>query len=114
MVDKNCKCKSCGCKDMTMDEMISMVDDKTLPFTETIVSENEIIREFLPNQPEHLFKWHFDEEDRIIEALNENDWKFQYDNKLPIELKGYIEVQAGVYHRIIQGKTPLKVMIKKN
>lgn len=97
-----------------MDEMISMVDDKTLPFTETIVSENEIIREFLPNQPEHLFKWHFDEEDRIIEALNENDWKFQYDNKLPIELKGYIEVQAGVYHRIIQGKTPLRVLIKKN
>lgn len=114
MVDKDCGCKSCGCAKMSMEEMISMVDDKTLPFTETIISENEIIREFLPNQPEHLFKWHFDEEDRIIEALNENDWKFQYDNKLPIELKGYIEIKAGVYHRIIPGKTPLKVLIKKN
>ena len=114
MVDKDCKCKSCLCGKESFDDMIEKIDDYTKPFTETIVSENEIIREFLPNQPEHLFKWHFDEEDRIIEALNENDWKFQYDNKLPIELKGYIEVQAGVYHRIIQGKTPLKVLIKKN
>ena len=113
MVNKDCKCKSCGCGKMSMDEMISMVDDQTLPFTETIISENVIIREFLPNQPEHLFKWHFDEEDRIIEALNENDWKFQYDNRLPIELKGYIEVNAGEYHRIIQGTSSLKIQITR-
>ena len=112
MVNEDCKCKNCGCGTMSMDEMISMIDDQTLPFTETIISENIIIREFQPNQPNHLFKWHFDEQDRIINAIEDNDWKFQYDNKIPIPLKGYIKIEAGVYHRIIPGKTPLKLQIK--
>ena len=111
MVKEDCKCKECRCGNMSMDEMISMIDDQALPFTQTIISEKEIIREFQPNQAEHLYKWHFDKEDRIIEPLNKNDWRFQYDNQLPIKINGYIRIDAGVYHRIIPGKTPLKIRI---
>lgn len=111
MVNKDCKCETCKCGKESFDEMIQQIDDQTKPFKETIISDNEIIREFIPGQPPHLFKWHFDKEDRIIESIDENDWKFQFDNKIPIPLKGYIEIEAGEYHRIIQGTTPLKLKI---
>ena len=116
MVEKDCKCKSCKCKDMTMDEMISIIDDQTLPFTETIVSENEIIREFKEKYPDHLYKWHSDPEDRLIKVLEDSDWKFQYDNDIPTPLLTGIDIKIpkGTIHRIIPGKSQLKILIKKN
>jgi hypothetical protein len=112
---ENCKCKSCGCGKMTMDEMWSMINDNTLPFTEQIIDENTVIRTFKPNYPEHLFKWHIDDEGRRVTVLNNSDWKFQYDNELPIDLSKDLHLIIGkdIYHRLIKGTTELQLKINK-
>jgi hypothetical protein len=115
MVNKDCKCTSCKCGKESFDEMIQQIDDYTKPFTETVISDNEVIREFLPGQPAHLYKWHADPEDRLIEVIEDSDWRFQYDNELPtIMLTGIdIKIPVGVIHRIIPGTTDLKIKIYK-
>ena len=97
---------------VTYEEMIEMIDDQRKPFTEERF-DGYIIRHFDPSYPEHLYKWHSDEEDRKIIALGENDWRFQYDNKLPIQINTNtkIDIPAGVIHRIIKGTTPLRLKI---
>jgi len=107
---EDCKCKNCGCGKMTMEEMVTMIDDQTLPFVQTN-HEGYITREFDASAPEHLFKWHFDDADREITALNENDWRFQFDNELPIPMAGTVFVKKGEYHRLIKGTSPLTLKI---
>ena len=111
----NCKCKSCGCGKSDMEKLISNIDDNRKPFTEREIKEGVIIRNFEPGYPEHLYKWHIDEENRLIEVLEDSDWKFQYDNELPTPmLKGIdIKVPKGVIHRIHPGKTKLSIIITK-
>ena len=113
MVDKDCKCKSCKCGKESFDEMIRNIDDNTKPFIETIISKGEIIREFTPGYPDHLYKWHADPEDRIVEVLEDSDWRFQYDNELPIPLITGVDIKIpkGIIHRIIPGKENLKIKI---
>jgi cupin superfamily acireductone dioxygenase involved in methionine salvage len=105
------KCKNpdvfheCLCGAHSMKKVIEQMEDKFLPFTEERISYNEIIRTFESKYPDHLFKWHQDDEDRIIEALEDTDWRFQFDNEIPITLqKGrQIKIPKGVYHRLIKG-----------
>ena len=113
MVKKDCKCKSCKCGDMSMEELIRNTNDNTKPFIETIISENVVIREFDPIYPDHLYKWHSDPEDRVIEVLEDSDWRFQYDNELPTTLIVGVDIKIpkGVIHRIIKGTTSLKIKI---
>ena len=108
-----CKCKNCGCGKMTTEEIIRQMDDQTKPFTEDIISDTEKIRHFESTAEPHLFKWHWDNEDRWIEYLNENDWQFQFDNELPqsIEPGKIIYIPKGLIHRLIKGSTPLSVKI---
>jgi hypothetical protein len=83
------------------------------PYDETILSDNEVIRTFKISLDNDDLKWHWDEEDRIIEALHETDWMFQFDNKLPIKLVGEIEIKRGVWHRLIKGNSDVRIKIKK-
>jgi hypothetical protein len=53
-------------------------------------------------------------EDRVVEILNDNDWKFQFDDQLPIKMEGTIEIKKGEWHRIIKGSTPLNVKITRS
>jgi hypothetical protein len=110
----SCKCKSCGCKKLTNEQVIQQMDDLTKPFTEDIINDTEKIRHFDPNADNHLFKWHWDEEDRWIESLAENDWSFQFDNELPqtLEPNKIIFIPKGLIHRIIKGKTSISIRIK--
>ena len=57
--------------------------------------------------------WHRDQEDRIVEPVEETDWKVQLDGKLPIQIKQAIFIQKGVWHRAIKGTGPLKIKITK-
>ncbi len=82
------------------------------PYTET-GSGNVVVREFSPDVPFEDLKWHRDYEDRIVRVLEENDWKYQEDNKLPVPLKGQIFIPRGLWHRVIKGTTLLKVEITK-
>ena len=113
MVNKDCKCKSCKCGKEAFDEMIQQIDDNTKPFIETIISNKELIREFKPGYPDHLYKWHSDPENRLIEVLEDSDWRFQYDNELPIQMRTDVGIQipVGVIHRIIPGKSTLKIKV---
>ena len=71
------------------------------------------VRTFSKDLPENTLKWHFDDEDRLVKPLNENDWKIQFDNQLPTSFNKEIFIPKGVYHRIIKGDTDLKIKILK-
>ena len=82
------------------------------PFSETKSGEF-YIRTFDSEVDSDELKWHWDEEDRIIESIEETDWMFQFDNKLPQSIVGQIFIPKGEWHRLIKGKGQLKVKLKK-
>jgi hypothetical protein len=90
-----------------------MISNK--PFIEEKIEESVVLRTFLVNtNPNELF-WHWDLEDRWVEAIEPNDWQFQFDNEIPIEINKQIHIPAGKIHRVIKGSTDLKIkIIKKN
>ena len=82
------------------------------PYSQVI--ENDImIRNFSDNIDPIELKWHRDEKDRTVIALNENDWKFQFDNELPKMIKGKIYIRKGVFHRLIKGDNDRKIRLTK-
>lgn len=83
-----------------------------LPFSEEY-KNGWYYRTFNGTLTEEDLKWHYDEEDRIIEVVGKTDWQFQFDNKLPETINNQIFVQKGEYHRLIKGTGPLTVKIKK-
>jgi hypothetical protein len=83
------------------------------PYIENKISESVSLRTFSANIADEELQWHWDEEDRMVEPLNENDWKFQFDNELPIKIYKQIFIPAGVIHRVIKGTGELKVKITK-
>jgi hypothetical protein len=88
-----------------------------LPFDETILDTgvtNAVIRNYSSDFDDEEFKWHWDEEDRTIHPIEETDWMFQYDNQLPIQIKGKIEIKKGEWHRIIKGTGDLKLIVEKH
>jgi hypothetical protein len=87
-----------------------MKDDK--PYKESRLGEF-FIREFFPDVDSEELKWHRDYEDRLIVPVEENDWMYQEDNRLPIPIKGEINIKKGVWHRVIKGTTPLIIKLKK-
>lgn len=88
-----------------------MVND--FPFEETKISDNEIIRNFSEIVDEEDLQWHFDEEDRLVETLEQTDWQIQFDNKLPQKFEGKIFIPKHEYHRLIKGTKDCKVRIHK-
>jgi hypothetical protein len=88
-----------------------MVND--FPFSQEIIGDNTYLRVFSPDVENGELQWHYDEEDRIVESLNENDWLIQFDNELPKPIENTIFIEKKKYHRIIKGTTPLKLKIKK-
>jgi len=106
--------EDCGCKNITTEMIIKKMDDQQKPFTEEIIDEHTKIRHFDPLAEDHLFKWHWDEEDRWIESVNENDWQFQFDNELPqpLQPKKNIFIKAGQIHRIIKGHSSISIYIR--
>ena len=71
------------------------------------------IREFSKDVDPMELIWHMDDEDRNIEILEGKDWKFQFDNELPLSLvKGdHIFIKRHRIHRIHKGTTDLKIKI---
>ena len=83
------------------------------PYIEEKHNESVYTRTFFADTDEMELKWHWDEEDRLIEPLEDNDWQFQFDNELPIKIYKQIFIPAGVIHRVIRGTTDLKIKIIK-
>lgn len=73
-----------------------------------------IIREFSYDTDAFELVWHRDKEDRYVETLHKTDWKFQFDNELPVDLtKDKLFIPKDTYHRLIKGTGDLKVKIYK-
>jgi hypothetical protein len=84
-----------------------------LPFQETKLSDNTFIREFYQETDCGEFMWHRDREDRIIESIEDTDWKIQIDNELPKIIEGEVFIPMGAYHRLIKGTGDLKIKLLK-
>lgn len=80
------------------------------------LSETSWIREFDPEITEsEEYVWHRDLNNRVVEVLEGDGWKFQFDNDLPffINSNNTFSVPKMVYHRIIPGKTKLRIKINE-
>ena len=53
------------------------------PYTDTVISPNEIIRVFSCNTNPDDLKWHRDAEDRFVVIMDDGGWYFQMENCLP-------------------------------
>ena len=58
--------------------------------------------------------WHRDKEDRLVEVLAGEGWKFQRDNHLPQKISpgDKVKIKKEEWHRIIKGETTLKLLIR--
>lgn len=86
------------------------------PYTDIEVTDEYIIREFDENIDPIELMWHRDDEDRIVETLQKGtDWKFQFDNELPIDLEPQttIVILKHEWHRLIKGKGNILLKIYK-
>ena len=83
------------------------------PYSEESLGENSYIRTFSEDTLEEELKWHWDEEDRIVQPLHPTDWMFQMDNNLPESISKNILIPAGEWHRIIKGTGSLSVKVIK-
>jgi len=84
-----------------------------LPFKEEKLDNNIFIREFSQDTDSSEFLWHRDKEDRLIEPIEETDWLFQLDDKLPQKIEGQIFIPKEIFHRIIKGTGDLKIKLIK-
>lgn len=82
------------------------------PFTQTII-DNKIIRTFNPEVDDEELKWHQDLSDREITILKSGGWKYQEEDKLPIELSDGLKFKIPKleWHRVIKGKEIMIVEI---
>jgi len=73
------------------------------------------IRIFDIEAADEEFVWHRDNEDRIIEVLEGDGWRFQPEGSLPLLLKPGIgfTIRKGEYHRLIKGINDLKIRINR-
>jgi len=78
------------------------------------VDENNI-RIFSKDVDPMSLIWHEDQEDRTIEVIEGNGWKFQFDEELPFELteNSNFDIPRGYLHRVIKGYDKLKIKIIK-
>ena len=79
------------------------------------ITDNIVVREFAADTDPMSLIWHEDQEDRVVEILTGNGWKFQFDEDLPFEMitGDKIDIPKGFLHRVIKGKNNLKIKIYK-
>lgn len=72
-----------------------------------------IIRTFDSNINKDELVWHRDKRDREITVLNGDEWKIQFEDKIPEKLiKGKLyKIKAMEYHRLLKGKKGLTLRI---
>jgi hypothetical protein len=86
------------------------------PYRDRQLKENTFQRIFREHTDEAELVWHRDRKDRTVKVIESSGWKFQADNKLPIELKegDVINIKAKSYHRIHKGSGSLVVEITEH
>jgi len=86
------------------------------PYTQSQISKNKFERIFREHTNEDELVWHRDRKNRIVKIIECNGWKFQQDNKLPIELHegDTLHIKANEYHRVLKGSGSLVVEITEH
>lgn len=89
------------------------MNKENLPFKQITVKDG-VIRTFKESTNNEEFKWHIDNEDRIVKTLHKTNWMIQIDNELPMIFEENTEyfIPKGIYHRIIKGSGDLEVSVK--
>lgn len=99
-----------------MIDVLCGIEDVSKPYKDEILTDNSWIRTFDQSVSESdEYVWHRDEKDRIVTVLDGEQWQFQFDNELPIQLNknDIINIPKHTYHRIIVGSTTLKLRIEE-
>lgn len=80
---------------------------------QTAINARRFRRVFEQHVHDDELVWHRDRKDRTVLVIESNGWKYQADNKLPVELKpgDTLHINALEYHRIIKGSGNLVVEI---
>ena len=84
------------------------------PYTDLLVTNEYIIREFDENIDPIELMWHRDDENRLVEALESTDWQLQLDNELPLSMDKPIFIPRHAWYRVIKGTKKLKLKIYKS
>jgi hypothetical protein len=84
------------------------------PYNDNDIEQNVVIRCFDEDIDPIELKWHRDDEDRLVEAIESTDWLIQFDNELPVSMDKPIFIPKHVWHRTIKGTGPLKIKITKS
>ena len=84
-----------------------------LPFKQTRLDENTVLRVFSESVDTSELVWHRDHNDRLVEVVEGEGWKIQLENDIPREMTAGSRffVPAGEYHRVIKGRGDLRVRI---
>ncbi len=79
------------------------------------ISDKKFIRTFSSDIDKNELVWHMDAENRLVEVLEDSEWLFQMDNKLPRPLKKGLkfEIPRETFHRVIKGSGSLKILIQE-
>ncbi len=85
------------------------------PYKEKKLENGLFTRAFSKETDSIELVWHRDREDRIVFPLHETDWKFQFNDELPIEItpESPIFIESEKFHRIIKGTGDLELEIYK-
>lgn len=85
------------------------------PYTQKQLSDDSFLREFSESVESEELVWHRDRRDRLVKVIEGKGWKFQLDNKLPVEIKegDQFYIPKNTYHRIHKGTSNLKVQIQE-
>jgi hypothetical protein len=97
-------------------DVLCGVEDMKEPYLDTRISEKKWIREFDPSISEsEEYVWHRDLNDREITVIEGDGWSFQFDDELPqvINREDKIFVPKMAYHRLLVGRTKLKIHIEE-
>ena len=84
------------------------MNSSTTPYTEEAET-----RTFTQDVLEEELVWHRDREDRIIDPLSTTDWKFQFDNEIPVNITRLLFIPKNTYHRLIKGTGDLTIRVQK-
>ena len=87
------------------------------PYKDMMISENKRIRLFeAANIDKSDLEWHRDKESRLVEVIEANGWKFQFDDKLPVALNegDRLFIPKEEFHRTIKGHGDLVIRITEN
>ena len=84
-----------------------------IPYSDKEKQENTFIRTFKSDVPFEELVWHRDEEDRLVEILQSDGWRFQFDNELPFDMVvgDFIRIPKDVWHRIHRGNNDFFIKI---